>query len=122
MKKSYKWIVTFAVIAVVCAVGSYLKNRNNNELALDEFVPFDVNNADVEIITEEIVDDIFTVNLNTANITELCRLPNIGKSTAVKIIRFRKEYGDFKNVQEIQMVPGIGEKTYAEISKYLTVE
>lgn len=61
------------------------------------------------------------ININTAMQTELETLPGIGPSTASKIISYRKESGKFKNIEEIQNVPGIGESKYTQIKDKITV-
>ena len=52
------------------------------------------------------------ININTATQTELETLTGIGPSTALKIINFRKENGNFKNIEELKNVPGIGEAKF----------
>ena len=61
------------------------------------------------------------VNINTANLKDLVRLPNIGPVTAVKIYRFRETYGLFKNVEDIKKVEGIGPAIFAGIKYYIKV-
>ncbi len=62
------------------------------------------------------------VNINTALQTELETLPGIGPSTAVKIISYRKENGNFKTIEEIKEVSGIGESKFNNIKDLITVK
>lgn len=52
------------------------------------------------------------VNINTATAVELEKLPGVGPVTAEKIVEYREENGPFESIEEIQDVPGIGEKTF----------
>ena len=61
------------------------------------------------------------VNINTANQSELDSLPGIGPSIAQKIIDYREENGNFKNIEELQNVKGIGDAKYEEIKDRVTV-
>jgi len=51
------------------------------------------------------------VNINTANKTELQKLKRIGPKKAERIIQYRLEHGDFKRIQDLTKVKGIGKKT-----------
>ncbi len=68
------------------------------------------------------VDSLEMVNINIANIDELTSLPNIGPVAARRIIAYREQYGEFKSVDEIQRVKGIGAKTYAKILSRISVK
>ena len=61
------------------------------------------------------------VNINTAPASELETLPRIGPKVAQRIIDFRTKNGNFKKVEEIIKVQGIGEKIYDEIKDLITV-
>ena len=61
------------------------------------------------------------ININTASLEDLVRLPNIGPVTAVKIYRFRETNGIFKNVEDIKKVEGIGPAIFAGIKYYIKV-
>ncbi len=61
------------------------------------------------------------ININKATQEELEELPGIGPSTANKIIQHRKENGNFKSVENIKDVSGIGEAKYNSIKDLITV-
>ena len=61
------------------------------------------------------------ININTATQTELETLSGIGASTALKIINYRKENGNFSSIEDIKNVSGIGESKYSSIKDSITV-
>ncbi len=63
-----------------------------------------------------------SININTAGIDELVRLPGIGEKTADKIIKLRTERGKFKGLAELMDVKGIGEVKFNKIKKFLYIK
>ncbi|MBP7707936.1 MAG: helix-hairpin-helix domain-containing protein [Candidatus Aminicenantes bacterium] len=61
------------------------------------------------------------VNINTAPASDLETLPRIGPKVAQRIVDFRTKNGNFKKVEEIMKVQGIGEKVYEQIKDLITV-
>lgn len=61
------------------------------------------------------------VNINSADASQLALLPRVGPSVAQRIVEFRKENGPFKSPDDLMLVRGIGEKTYALIKPYVSV-
>ena len=55
------------------------------------------------------------ININSATQAELEQLPGIGESTALKILNYRKEHGNFNSLEDIKNVPGIGNAKYENI-------
>lgn len=62
------------------------------------------------------------LNINTATQDELEALPGIGEKTAEKIIDYREENGDFTSKDDLKNVSGIGDAKYSEIEDLITVE
>lgn len=51
------------------------------------------------------------VNINTATKDELDKIPGIGPVTAEKIIGYREKNGDYKSIEDLKKIGGIGDKT-----------
>lgn len=62
------------------------------------------------------------ININKASQKELEQLPGIGPSTALKIIEYRKENGNFNGVEDIKNVPGIGDAKFENIKDNISVK
>ncbi len=62
------------------------------------------------------------ININTAAAAELETLPRIGPKVAQRIVDFRSQNGNFKKIEEIMKVKGIGEKLFNQIKDLITVE
>ena len=61
------------------------------------------------------------VNINTATKEELVSLKGIGEKRAQEIIDYRKKNGDFKSVDDLEKVPGIGPGIMKQIRGELSV-
>lgn len=59
------------------------------------------------------------INLNTATQTDLQSLPGIGPSLSKRIVEYRQTNGPFHSVDDLRQVPGIGQKLFAKISRWL---
>ncbi|NLZ53900.1 MAG: competence protein ComEA [Thermoanaerobacteraceae bacterium] len=61
------------------------------------------------------------ININTADETELIKLPGVGPATAQKIIDYRTTNGSFKSIEDIKKVSGIGDKKFEQIKDKIKV-
>ena len=62
------------------------------------------------------------VNINTADEGELALLPRVGPAIAGRIVEHREANGEFAGTEELMLVRGIGEKTYALLEPYVTID
>lgn len=85
----------------------------------------DVNNTkgieNAEIKNENTAKDSSKININTATLEELDKLPGVGEATANKIISHREENGQFKNIEDIKNVNGIGDKKFENMKELICV-
>jgi competence protein ComEA len=61
------------------------------------------------------------VNLNTATQAQLETLPGIGAKAAQRILEYRQKNGNFKKVEDLMNVKGIGEKAFLKLKPLITV-
>ena len=61
------------------------------------------------------------IDLNTATSEELQMLSGVGPATADAIIEYRDAHGEFKTVDELTNVKGIGDKKLQQLSEELIV-
>jgi competence protein ComEA len=65
---------------------------------------------------------LLVLNLNTATVDQLQRLPGVGPSLAKRIVDFREKKGGFKRIEELLAVPGISEKKWQQLKEYLVLK
>lgn len=61
------------------------------------------------------------VNLNTANVEQLQLLPGVGEKRAAAIVKIRKTKGGFKAIEELADVKGVGDALIKRLRPHLTV-
>lgn len=108
MKKAYPVICVFLAALLIVSLWSlhFLRNNRRSSLVPSPLPPS---------------DKVMSIDINTADIDELCCLPGIGEVLAKRIIDYREEHGDFTHIRQIRNVNGIGAKTYEQIAPYLTI-
>ncbi len=62
------------------------------------------------------------ININTATVADLERLPHIGRKTAEAIVEFRTVNGPFRRVEHLMLIRGISETRFAELSPMLRAD
>jgi len=55
------------------------------------------------------------VNVNSANVDDLVRLPGIGPARAQAIVEMRTKLGGFKKLEDLMRVKGIGRATFRKL-------
>lgn len=94
------------------------KNLNKAEKVVDGqkiFIP----KIGEEVKTENVLGSSTTeskiVRINTATAEQLDTLSGIGPAMAQRIIDYRTQNGGFKNIEELKLVSGIGDKLFEKI-------
>jgi len=80
------------------------------------------NKTDTPIVTETKEDNSNKlISINTATKEELMTLNSIGESKANAIIEYRNANGNFKSIEDIKNVSGIGDALFEKIKSNITV-
>lgn len=62
------------------------------------------------------------ININTADVNQLDDIPGVGPATANKILSYRNENGNFKNIEDMKNVNGIGDKKFENMKEFICVK
>ena len=117
MKKLYTFLLAVAVFLTGTAICFAFNHVDNGEniIVQHEADPLPVRGGipSTEGYLELLPGE--TVNINTADIDTLLKLPGIGEVIAQRIIDYRNVHGAFRSVEEIKDVEGIGEGRFEQI-------
>jgi competence protein ComEA len=69
--------------------------------------------------TLELEAAAFKVDLNTADHSQLLQLPGVGESLATRIEAYRRQYGGFRDVEDLRHVSGIGPATLERLRPFV---
>jgi competence protein ComEA len=65
-------------------------------------------------------ESFYPLNINNASQKELEKIPGIGEKIAQQIVEYRRQYGEFKSLNDLKKIKGIGEKKGKSIKAYIT--
>ena len=77
--------------------------------------------SSTEFAVVDIREKEILININTARAEFLQRLPGIGPVLAKEIVAHREETGDFKHIEELKDVKGIGNKKFEDVRGMITI-
>ena len=68
-----------------------------------------------QISAIEISSNPTAINLNTASVSELEKLPGVGEDLARRIVEHREKYNRFERPEELLLLRGVSEKKFREL-------
>lgn len=105
--------------APIYAEPIYTKSSNRENITIGDTDMIIINTITTDGIIDNSNDNKYNVkilvNINTATIEELISLNGIGEVTALAIIEYRENNGDFVEITDIMKVSGIGEAKFNSI-------
>lgn len=116
------------IIDLVYLAGGFTDNANLEAVNLatklkdEDYIkipPKRENEVDKGIIDSK--DSKDKININTASMEELKKLPRIGDALAKRIIEYRNKNGPFKRIEDLKNVSGIGDKMFDNIKDLISI-
>lgn len=80
-----------------------------------------VNDKEESIAVDFNIKKDVLININTGDISELTKINGVGETKAQNIIDYREKNGQFKTIEEIKNVDGIGDKTFEKMKDSIKV-
>jgi len=96
------------------------KNLNQAERLVDGqkiFIP--KVGEEVPVVTQVLGSKI--IKINTATVEDLDKLTGVGPALAERIIDYRTKNGGFKDINELKLVSGIGDKLFEKIKDEISL-
>ncbi len=127
MKKATCVLLAFLVLFLSLIIGIFIgRNSISGMVAITEEPVTQAQYADVSHYDNNGIQntnpsEIGKININTASVTLLQTLPNIGEILAQRIVDYRNKHGDFTAPEDLLLVEGIGEMRLEQIREYITV-
>jgi competence ComEA-like helix-hairpin-helix protein len=117
-------LISFALVCGFCS-GQVRTDTIATERT-DEEVEDLLENSTRDVEDSELLDFLLRLeenplDVNTASVEELQRVPGITPFLAQSITAYRQLYGDFESINELEAVDGMTEKAFQTMRKYLTV-
>ncbi len=126
MKKLEKWerfVLILTLLFVLSTMGYFFWDQHSRQdisLAVERLDTYEFSAPPEEPPAAGILPNE-RINVNTAPVGDLMRLPGIGEVKAAAIVSYREEHGDFVQPDDLVLVHGIGEKTLESLLPYITV-
>lgn len=115
--------VTFLFAAF--SLGFFLGRNQNHETVYLSAIPVSPSHHtslnSVSQIETHSVPVSFPVDINTAELEQLCTLPGIGETLGHRILNYRETHGSFVRPEELMNVEGIGSGKLEALLDYITV-
>lgn len=104
---------------LVHLAGGLLNDANIEHLRLGDVMI--ENDYHIPFYDVQVTPIITRIDLNKATYETLIKVPNITENRALEILLYKKEHGQFKSIEELLNVKGIGAATFEKIKLYFFI-
>ncbi len=114
-----KVCITFVCLAAATlfAYGCTTRERSRSN---DERSLVDILAASESLAVDD--GDVERININTATVQQLERIPHIGNAMARRIVEHRERFGPFRKTEHLMIMDGISDTRFRRIRHLITTE
>jgi hypothetical protein len=121
-------IKIFSLILIVTSLlNNHIYSQTDSTSAVTEDIIYDLlqesrvegDNEDIYLILENLANN--PIDLNSANLSELQKIPGLTNYFALKIIEYKKSFGPFFSVEELLLVEGFSKELLEQVKPFLIV-
>ena len=107
LKKCWSCKTFFNCLALLLLAFSVSNCVKKSSHVSTEVTPFEISKSAVDI--------------NSASVKELEKLPNVGATIARKIVEYRKNNGSFRKPEHLILIDGISDRRFREIRTMIKI-
>lgn len=107
LRRTFQIKLAASILIISCVFATACDDRSSLELQATSSTNVFAENA---------------ININTATLDELQRIPHIGEKLAAKIIEHRETNGRFRRAEHLMLIQGISDKRFRKIRPLVRVE
>ena len=111
-REKFILLLLLTILLVGIAFGLYQKRRVYIDVKPDNFT-YSAEDPSAETIK---------ININESDAAGLMKLKGVGKVLALRIVEYRSANGDFRSVEELKKVKGLGNKLFERIRDNVSIE
>jgi|SRR5687767_8555624 len=104
---SYRFLIKLLALLILCFFPVSCNKNETQQILTVENAGLSAENA---------------VNINTAPVEELEKLPNIGAKLAQKIVEHREKYGRFRKPEHLILVAGVSDRRFRQLQNLIKTE
>lgn len=113
-----KLLILFSIAFLLSIVVLYYR-----DIASREEIRVVPSELDIDVISgEKLLDELKSIDINSADYDELQLLPGIGQILAKRIIEYRNNNGPFLKPEDLLKVEGIGREKLEKIKKFIAIK
>jgi competence protein ComEA len=121
ISRGEKWILALTAVFLLTVGGWFLLEKHVSRPWQVTVGQESTSAAEMETGRPDSLLEGEVIDLNTADVGDLRRLPGIGEKRAQAIVEYRETVGPFERVEDLVLVKGIGEGILAGLRDYVTV-
>lgn len=119
--------IFYLLLIVISLLDNHIYSQTDSTSAVTEDIIYDLlqesrvegDNEDIYLILENLANN--PIDLNSANLSELQKIPGLTNYFPLKIIEYKKSFGPFFSLEELLLIEGFSKEMLEQVKPFLIV-